>query len=69
MKKQNEQSACEAFIAILNTLTGVQYVKRESPDDLNRQTPDVDFLLVSVRDESDRIAVEHTVFLNLLKDR
>lgn len=61
MKKQNEQSACEAFIAILNTLTGIQYVKRESPDELNRRTPDVDFLLVSISDESDRIAVEHTV--------
>jgi len=61
MKKENEQSACEAFIAILNTLTGIQYVKRESPDELNRRTPDVDFLLVSVGDESDAIAVEHTV--------
>ena len=61
MKKQNEQNACEACIAILNTLTGIQYVKRESPDELNRQTPDVDFILVSISDESDMIAVEHTV--------
>lgn len=61
MKKQNEQSACEAFIAIIKTLTGIQYVKRESPDELNRTTPDVDFLLVSICDESDRIVVEHTV--------
>lgn len=61
MKKQNEQNACEACIAILNTLTGIQYVTRESPDELNRQTPDVDFILVSTGDESDRIAVEHTV--------
>lgn len=61
MKKQNEQNACQAFIAILNTLTGIQYIKRQSPDDLNSQTPDVDFLLVSIGDESDRIAVEHTV--------
>ena len=61
MKKQNEQSACEAFIVILNTLTGTQYIKRESPDELNRRTPDIDFLLEAVSDESDRIAVEHTV--------
>lgn len=61
MKKENEQSACEAFIAILNALTGIEYVKRESPDEINRQTPDVDFLLVSIGDESDAIAVEHTI--------
>lgn len=61
MKKENEQSACEAFIAILDTLTGIHYVKRQSPDDLNRRTPDVDFLLVSIGDESDIIAVEHTI--------
>lgn len=61
MKKDNEQSACEAFIAILNTLAGIQYVKRASPDELNRRTSDVDFLLVSISDESDRIAAEHTI--------
>ena len=61
MKKQNEQNSCEAFIAILDTLMGVQYVKRESPDELNSRTPDVDFLLLSISDESDRIAVEHTI--------
>ncbi len=61
MKRQNEESACEAFIAILNTITGVQYVKRESPDELNRRTPDVDFILVAIDAETDAIAVEHTV--------
>lgn len=61
MKKQNEQNACEAFIAILNTLTGIQYIKSESPDEINRETRDVDFLITSISDESDRIAVEHTV--------
>ncbi len=61
MKKQNEQNACEAFIAILNTLTGIQYVKSESPDEINSETRDVDFLITSISDESDRIAVEHTV--------
>jgi len=61
MKKENEQNACEAFIAILYALTGVKYTERESPDELNRQTPDVDFLLESIGDESATIAVEHTI--------
>jgi len=59
-KSQNEQSACEAFVAILNSITGTQYEKSGSPDELNRQTPDVDFLLVSIGDPNDIIAVEHT---------
>ncbi len=61
MKKQNEQNACVAFITILNNLTGIQYLKHKSPDDLNSETRDVDFILLSINDESDRIAVEHTV--------
>jgi len=61
MKKQNEENACEAFIAILKTLTGTQYVKRESPDELNRRTRDIDYFVEAVRDGNDRIAVEHTV--------
>lgn len=61
MKKENEKSACEAFISILYNLTGTQYVKLESPDERNRVTPDVDFLLVSIDDEHDTIAVEHTI--------
>jgi hypothetical protein len=61
MKKQNEQNACEAFIEILYNLTGTQYVNRESPDEMNRDTPDVDFILASMADECDTIAVEHTI--------
>ncbi|RPI78104.1 MAG: hypothetical protein EHM45_06675 [Desulfobacteraceae bacterium] len=61
MKKPNEQSACEAFLVILNALTGLKYIKIESPDEQNRRTPDVDFLLKSINDESDMIAVEHTI--------
>jgi hypothetical protein len=61
MKSANEQSACQGFIAILNILTGMQYEKIESPDDRNRQTPDVDFLLESNGGERDTIAVEHTI--------
>jgi len=61
MKKQNEQSACEAFITILYNLTGKQYVQLESPDERNRVTPDVDFLLESNDDEHETIAIEHTI--------
>jgi hypothetical protein len=60
MKKPNEQNACEAFITILKSLTDIEYVESESPDEVNRSTPDVDFILVSRGDEDDKIAVEHT---------
>jgi len=61
MKKLNEQNACDAFITILRSLTDIKYVESESPDELNRSTPDIDFVLVSSRDENDKIAVEHTI--------
>ncbi len=61
MKKQNEQNACDAFIAILHVFTGIKYVKCESPDELNRRTPDIDFVLISSTDKNDKIAVEHTI--------
>jgi hypothetical protein len=61
MKKPNEQNACDAFITILWSLTDREYVKSESPDEVNRSTPDVDFVLSSRSDENDKIAVEHTI--------
>lgn len=61
MKNENEENACQAFIAILNILTGLHYEKIESPDDRNRQTQDVDFILESNGGERDTIAVEHTI--------
>jgi hypothetical protein len=60
MKKQNELNALGAFINILKSLTDIEYVDAGSPDELNRSTPDVDFILVSSSDEKDKIAVEHT---------
>jgi len=59
-KKLNELDACGAFITILRSLTDTDYVVLESPDEENRMTPDVDFILASRSDESDKIAVEHT---------
>src|SRR5208282_5169598 len=61
MKKPNEQNACDAFITILKSLTDIEYVASESPDEVNRRTPDVDFVLVSSGNKNDKIAVEHTI--------
>src|ERR1017187_5468221 len=61
MKKPNEPNACNAFITILRSLTDIEYVVFESPDEVNRSTPDVDFILVSSSNENDKIAVEHTI--------
>jgi hypothetical protein len=60
MKKPNEQSAREAFITILRSLTGREYMLSNSPDEVNRRTPDVDFVLALSSDVDDKIAVEHT---------
>ncbi|HYW67664.1 MAG TPA: hypothetical protein VFB10_13230 [Candidatus Dormibacteraeota bacterium] len=59
-KKPNELNARDAFITILRSLTDIEYVKSESPDEVNRRTPDVDFLLFSSSSENGKIAVEHT---------
>jgi hypothetical protein len=47
MKKPNEDNASYAFIDILRALTDTIYEKDKSPDELNRRTPDVDFILIS----------------------
>ncbi len=60
MKKLNEENACHAFIDILHAITDTIYVKDKSPDEINRRTPDVDFILISSIDNNDKIAVEHT---------
>ena len=61
MKKPNEQNACDAFITILKSLTDIEYMESEAPDEVNRCTSDVDFVLVSSSNENDKIAVEHTI--------
>lgn len=61
MKKPNELSAHAAFITILRSLADVEDWESESPDEVNRCTPDVDFVLVSSSNENDKIAVEHTI--------
>jgi hypothetical protein len=59
-KRLNEQNACDDFIKILKSLTDIGYEVFESPDEKNRSTPDIDFVLASSSDENDKIAVEHT---------
>ena len=36
-------------------------MKSESPDEINRSTPDVDFVLFPNSNKNDKIAVEHTI--------
>jgi hypothetical protein len=61
MKRLNELNAREAFITILKSLTDIEYVVSGSPDEVNRRTPDIDFVLVSSSNENDKIAAEHTI--------
>ncbi|MFI5098188.1 MAG: hypothetical protein ACHQT6_09480 [Candidatus Acidiferrales bacterium] len=61
MKKPNELDARDAFITILKSVTDIDYKKFGSPDEVNRSTPDVDFVLVSSSNENDKIAIEHTI--------
>jgi hypothetical protein len=58
--KPNELDACERFIEIVKSLTGIEYVEFERPDEVNRSTPDVELVLVSSINKNDKIAVEHT---------
>jgi hypothetical protein len=60
MKKQNEETACEAFLQILCIITGVQYTKMGSPDEKVTHRRDVDYLLAPYRSAGAIVAVEHT---------
>ena len=61
MKKVNEENACNAFIEILEKITGVEYEKEDSPDEHSGASSDVDYILISKDGRSHRIAVEHTI--------
>src|SRR5208337_1469847 len=60
-KKPNELNARDAFITILRSLTGIEDWESESPDEVNRSTRDVDFVLFPSSNKNDKIAVEHTI--------
>ena len=59
-KEPNELNARDAFITILRSITGIEDWRSESPDEVNRSTPDVDFLLFPSSNKHENIAVEHT---------
>ena len=61
--KKNEENACNAFIEILQKMKGVEYKQDIFPEKENRNTPDVEVILIP-KDEygqSPKIAVEHTI--------
>ena len=60
MKNDNEENACKAFIEILWKIKGTEYEKDSSPDEQNRTSPDIDYILISKDRRSHKIAVEHT---------
>lgn len=62
-KKRNEENACNAFMDILKEIKGVTYKIIERPDEKNRNTQDVDFILASniENEQYPKIAVEHTI--------
>ena len=60
--KDNEKNACNAFIEILKKIKGITYEIVELPDEINRNTQDVDAILAPTDEDgqSPKIAVEHT---------
>lgn len=62
-KKKSEENAGDAFIEILQKIKGVTYKKVCRPDEKNRSTQDIDFILVPKyeKDKYPKIAVEHTI--------
>jgi hypothetical protein len=61
MKKINEENARSAFLEIFPHITGVEYNKKESPDEQNSKGPDVDYLLTPRSPDLPLLAVEHTI--------
>ena len=59
----SEENACNAFIDILKVIKGVTYETVDRPDEKNRNTPDVDFILAPKDNDGQfpKIAVEHTI--------
>jgi hypothetical protein len=67
MKKPNEEDAASSLLQILPFITGVEYEKGESPDDIdpklreNPEEPDVDFIFKPKVDDFPSVAIEHTI--------
>ncbi len=62
-KKKSEKNACDAFIEILQKITGVTYKEVDRPDEKNSVTQDIDFILNANLENAryPKIAVEHTI--------
>ena len=61
--RKNADNACEAFIKIIEEIKGVTYTIVCRPEEKNRNTQDVDFILAPEGENgrSPKIAVEHTI--------
>jgi hypothetical protein len=61
LKRLNEFNAVDALIGIVPFLLGCTYSLGGSPDDLDSQQKEIDFVLVPNEPGSPKLAVEHTV--------
>lgn len=61
MKKTNEGNAATAFCLILSAITGKEYRLIQSPDEDNRQTPDIDYVFGVASGTNRPVAAEHTI--------
>ena len=61
MKHLNEFNAVDALIGIVPFLLGTTYSRGGSPDELDSQQKEIDFVLVPNEPGSPKLAVEHTV--------
>ncbi|MBN2590270.1 MAG: hypothetical protein JXA96_10445 [Sedimentisphaerales bacterium] len=61
--RTNSDNACHAFIQIIEQIKGIKYEISQRPDEKNRQTQDVDFIIepTDKKEQSPKIAVEHTI--------
>jgi hypothetical protein len=61
VKHINEFNAVDALIGIVPFLLGSAYSRGDSPDELDSQQKEIDFVLVPIEPGFPKLAVEHTV--------
>ena len=64
--RANEVDAINCFIDILEKIYKIKYVIDKRPDEENRKTEDIDFIIKS-ENKFDKIAVEHTIIESFLR--
>jgi hypothetical protein len=57
----NESNALEALLGIIPAITGCNYSTGGSPDDIDSQNKEVDFILIPDSGSFPKLAIEHTV--------